>query len=143
MKQCLVAFLSIIFGMSSGIIIATAILAFITAVGLIPRLTAKTDTRTRFLAIGTAAILGSTMGSLFSLWDIQLAIPKIIIGIFGLFEGIFVGCLAVALAEILNVIPIARSRIKIKKGMGALVFAFAIGKMVGSLYYWFYPGFNR
>ncbi|MGL4797890.1 MAG: stage V sporulation protein AB [Cellulosilyticaceae bacterium] len=132
---------SIFFGVSSGIVIATAILAFITAIGLIPRFTAKTDTRTHYLAIGTAAVLGSSAGSMWSLFDLTMPIPKVIIGVFSLFIGMFIGCLAVALAEVLNVIPIAKNRIKLKKGMHLMMLSFAIGKLIGALYYWFNPGF--
>lgn len=142
MKQWLAATLSIIFGFSSGIIIATAVLAFIAAIGIIPRIAAKLDARTHYLAFGTAAILGSTLGSYLSIWDVVFIVPKFLVGIFSLFVGIFIGCLAIALAEVVNVIPIAKNRMKLKKGMRAMIVFFALGKVVGSLYYWFYPAFN-
>lgn len=142
MKKIITSALSIVFGFSSGVILATGILAFITAIGIIPRLTEKTGTRTHYLAVGTASVLGITAGSLFTLWDIHLYIPNFLIGLFSLFMGMFIGCLAVALAEVLNVMPIAKKRMRLKKGIWLMIVFFSLGKMVGSLYYWFYPGFN-
>lgn len=59
---------------------------------------------------------------------------------FGLFSGIFVGCLAVSLAEVIDVIPILSRRIGLKVGMRYFLLAIAIGKLVGSLIYFIIPG---
>lgn len=142
MSSVIAGALSIFFGFSSGIILATGILAFITVIGVIPRITEKADIRTHYRAIGTAATLGIIMGSLLSLFEVHFTLPKILIAAFGLLMGMFIGCLAVALAEVLDVIPITKRRFKIKQGIWLIIVAFSIGKLVGSLYYWFYPGFN-
>ena len=49
-----------------------------------------------------------------------------------MFAGVFVGCLAMALAEVLKVIPIFAMRVKLTCGMPFVVAAIAIGKGVGS-----------
>jgi stage V sporulation protein AB len=54
--------------------------------------------------------------------------------------GIFVGCLAIALSEVLDGIPIFARRVKLKKGVSIAVIAVAIGKLVGSFIY-FINGF--
>jgi stage V sporulation protein AB len=46
-----------------------------------------------------------------------------------------VGCIAVALAEILNTFPILFRRMSIKRGLSFMMLAMALGKMAGSLYY--------
>lgn len=55
--------------------------------------------------------------------------------VIGIFAGIFVGCLAIALAEVLDGIPIFARRIKLKMGLDIAIFSVAIGKLTGSLIY--------
>ena len=55
--------------------------------------------------------------------------------IFGFFAGMFVGCLALAIAEMLNSIPIFARRIGFRHGLGVAIAAAACGKLVGSLIY--------
>ena len=55
--------------------------------------------------------------------------------IFGLFAGIFVGCLALAIAEMLNTIPVFARRIGFRHGLGIAILSVAMGKLLGSLIY--------
>jgi stage V sporulation protein AB len=59
-------------------------------------------------------------------------------GVFGIFSGIFVGCWALALAEVLNVFPIFLRRINVTKGIGFVILGIAIGKVLGALVYFFF-----
>lgn len=135
--------LSILWGYASGVVIATGILSFINAIGIIPRIATKCNVTTHYYAVANASLLGIVIGNIFYLWDdlICLSLPKPLISLFGLVYGIFIGCLAMAVAEILNVMPIAKSRLKLKRGMYIVVLTFGIGKMVGTLFYYLYPGF--
>ena len=55
----------------------------------------------------------------------------------GIFTGIYVGTLAVSIAEMLDAIPIMVHRIDVKRGVSLVVAGLAVGKLVGSLfYYW-------
>ena len=54
---------------------------------------------------------------------------------YGLATGVFVGCVAVALAEILHTIPIIVDRFKIRKGVKYIIFSMALGKMFGNIVY--------
>ena len=132
----------ILWGFATGIIISTGVLSFINAIGIIPRLTTKAKITIHYYALANASLLGVIAGTIFYIWDIYLPLPKIVIALFGLAFGIFVGCLAVALAEVLDVIPISKSRLKLKRGVYIMVLAFALGKMIGSLFYYLYPGFH-
>ena len=53
----------------------------------------------------------------------------------GISAGIFVGSIAVALAEILNTFPITFRRMGLKVGLFWVMLAMAAGKVAGSLYY--------
>ena len=55
--------------------------------------------------------------------------------LFGLFAGMFVGCLALAIAEMLDSIPIFARRVGFRHGLGIAICAMAAGKFVGSLLY--------
>ncbi|MEG0950506.1 MAG: stage V sporulation protein AB [Niameybacter sp.] len=134
---------SIFWGFASGIVITTGILAFINAIGIIPRLATKCQVTRHYYAIANASLVGIILGTVFYLWAdwICLALPKPLVACFGLAHGIFIGCLAMALAEVLNVMPITKSRLKLKRGMYLVILSFAIGKMVGTLFYYLYPGF--
>ncbi len=57
--------------------------------------------------------------------------------LFGFFAGMFVGCLALAIAEMLDSIPILTRRISFRHGLGLAITGMAAGKLAGSLlYFW-------
>ena len=56
---------------------------------------------------------------------------------FGLGSGIQVGCLVMALAEIMNVFPIVFRRLQLKIGMQWVITSLAVGKALGGLWYFF------
>ena len=53
----------------------------------------------------------------------------------GLFAGMFIGCLALAIAEMLDSIPIFARRISFRHGLGGAILGMAAGKICGSLFY--------
>ena len=63
--------------------------------------------------------------------------------VIGIFAGIFVGCLSIALSEVLDGLPIFARRVRLKMGVSITVFAVAIGKVAGAIVYFingFYEG---
>ncbi|MNO07833.1 hypothetical protein D3C81_2302000 [compost metagenome] len=54
-----------------------------------------------------------------------------------MFNGIFVGMLAAALTEVLNVLPILAKRLHMQKYLLGLLMAMVFGKVAGSLFEWF------
>ena len=70
-----------------------------------------------------------------SLSGLQRTIGVFLQGSFGVFAGMFIGCLALAIAEMLDSIPIFARRIGFRHGIGLAVFSVGIGKLVGSLWY--------
>ena len=72
------------------------------------------------------------MGETTAVWH---TIGNFLLILFGIFSGIFVGCLALAIAEMLNTIPIFARRIGFRHGLGLAILAVALGKLVGSLIY--------
>ncbi|MCL2217181.1 MAG: stage V sporulation protein AB [Defluviitaleaceae bacterium] len=132
---------SIFVGFASGVIVAGAVFAFITAVGVVPRLAQKTKTNQHIRIYEMAIGLGGLLGVAAVTMQIYLPIGTPAVVILSLFVGIFLGCLAMSLAETLNVIPIFTRRARLQRGIFFLILAIAIGKMAGSLMYFLVPGF--
>ena len=82
----------------------------------------------------SAIVLGGTIGSLLSVYHFPMRIGDVGIIIFGVFAGIFVGCLSMALAEAIRVFPILCQRINLNYGIYLLIFMMAAGKALGTLY---------
>lgn len=123
-------------GLSSGFAVAAGVFAFIISVGVIPRMIGKSRTVKDVMIYETIILLGGTFGNLFSLFEWKLPLGITLLILFGVSAGVFTGCLAVALAEILNSFPIMFRRLRIKEGLGWVLFFMAMGKTVGSLYFY-------
>lgn len=121
-------------GMFSGIAVAAGLFAFLTTVGVVTRLAAGTKTAKYVMLYETVAIVGTTLANAMDLFQWQIFVGVVIRIVCGLFFGVFVGCLAAALAEVVNVFPVMTRRIKLKVGMPVLVVAFALGKSLGAWY---------
>lgn len=120
-------------GLSSGIVIAGAVFAFIAIIGVVPRFAQKTNTTNKIILYEEAIILGGIFGSLEYLFEFQIPLNAVFVIIYALFVGIFYGVLAVSLAEVLDVIPIIRRRLNIHKGIALFITVLAIGKLTGGL----------
>ena len=122
-----------ILGISSGLLAAAGIFAFIVMIGIFTRLASRTRTSSYTSLYENMIILGGSLGNVLIIYGLH--IPLFITGtiVFGLFSGIFVGCLAMALAEVLNVFPILIKRAGIVCGLPVIILCVAIGKAVGAL----------
>jgi len=125
-------------GFSGGIAVGTGFVAFLSVIGIIPRLTQITKTIKKIRAYEFAVILGAIFGCWISLRNTVFNLPNIFSVFIGLLAGIFIGMLAAALTEVLNVFPILAKRIGIQKKIVYLLMAIALGKVFGSLFHWIY-----
>ncbi|MGG0178372.1 stage V sporulation protein AB [Gottfriedia acidiceleris] len=125
-------------GFSGGIAVGTGFVAFLSVIGIIPRLTQLTKTIKKIRAYEFAVILGAIFGCWISLRNTVFNLPNIFSVFIGLLAGIFIGMLAAALTEVLNVFPILAKRIGIQKKIVYLLMAIALGKVFGSLFHWIY-----
>ena len=125
-------------GFSGGIAVGTGFVAFLSVIGIIPRLTQLTKTIKKIRAYEFAVILGAIFGCWISLRNTVFNLPNIFSVFIGLLAGIFIGMLAAALTEVLNVFPILAKRIGIQKKIVYLLMAIALGKVFGSSFHWIY-----
>ncbi|MBQ2744814.1 MAG: stage V sporulation protein AB [Lachnospiraceae bacterium] len=129
--------LLIVIGIGSGMAIAAGVFALITKVGVIPQIADVTHTAAYVTTYEMAILAGALFGNYVTIFSISLSLPTWVMGIFGIFSGIFVGCLATALAESLNVTAIFTRRLRLHTGIAWIVLSMALGKIFGSLIYFF------
>ena len=143
-------------GVSSGLLVAGGVFTVLLSVGLVPRFAGKTHTGQRIFLYEEMVVFGTLLGNFLSVSDCAAGAVRRLYGflaeqaaglwevftvcmqaLFGLFAGIFVGCLALAIAEMLDSIPIFARRISFRHGLGLAVLSVSLGKLAGSLYYFF------
>lgn len=126
----------ILFGISGGSLVGTSAAAFITLLDIVPRLAQLTDS-SAFIRFYEKLLITSTFSiTLLSLLGGSINLSKILLIPIGFSFGVFVGLLASALAEVINVIPVLVRRVKITKNLYIILFAMSLGKVTGSLIYW-------
>lgn len=131
----------ILLGFGAGLVISGAVYAFIAVIGVVPRLAGRTGTGKYIKWYEEAIILGGILGCALMNVDVYFPIGKIAVIIYSLLIGMFYGCLAVSLAEVLNVIPVLARRTRLRQGIKWFITAIALGKLAGSVLYYFVPGF--
>ena len=140
-------------GASYGLLSAAGVFTVLVAVGLIPRFAGKTHTARYVLLYEEMVIFGTLAGCFvtvfpeYSQWGsflreqfpekmrLWLAMGLAAQAVFGLLSGMFIGCLALAIAEMLDSIPIFARRISFRHGLGWAILGMAAGKLCGSLFY--------
>jgi stage V sporulation protein AB len=131
--------LTVIFvGFAGGLVVGTGFVAFLVVLGVIPRLTQLTKTMQWIRAYEWSAVTGAVAGGWMSLRHSVLYISKYWLIPIGLLHGVFIGMLAAALTEVLNVWPILAKRIGVDDKIVILLMAIVFGKIAGSLFQWIY-----
>ena len=129
-------FLALI-GMSAGIIVAGGLFSFIVELGVIADFADRTHTADKILLYEDVVAAGAVLGNLFQIFEIHLPGQMFLLTLFGVFSGVFVGCWAMALAEILNVFPIFMRRARIARYLAVFILMTALGKGLGdALFFW-------
>lgn len=142
-----------IIGISSGLMVSAGVFTVLFVVGLVPRFAGRTETAWCEMFYEECLIAGGILADVVSVYPIKGSIGQILsmfslaeglttkvittvlLILTGVFSGIFVGCLSIALSEVLDGIPIFARRIRFKKGLSIAVLAIALGKAVGSFIY--------
>ncbi len=136
--------LILIIGFAGGLAVGSGFVAFLAVLGVIPRLLQVTKTYKKIHFYEFSVILGALTGSLLSLNFFKLTIPSFFLAPIGLLSGVFIGLLAAALTEMLNVFPLLTKRMGLDDRLMPLLMAFVFGKVFGSLFQWLYfHSFNK
>ncbi|WP_242161703.1 stage V sporulation protein AB [Bacillus cereus group sp. BfR-BA-01522] len=128
----------IMIGLAGGLAVGGGDVAFLAVLGVIPRLVQLTKSWKYIQVFEWAVIGGTLVGAWCSLRNITFQISQYWLIVLGIFCGTFIGMLAAALTEVLNVLPILAKRIRIDEKIVLLLIALVLGKVVGSLFHWIY-----
>ena len=125
--------LFLLVGFGGGILVAGGMFAFLVLIGVLTRLAAGTKTAKFLNFYEDISLLGGTIGNIAYLYHVGIPVGTIGFLLYGLGAGIFTGCLAAALAEVVKMMPVLSERLSLKRGMTIIMIIFAFGKMVGAL----------
>ncbi|GKU81073.1 stage V sporulation protein AB [Niallia sp. NCCP-28] len=128
----------IFIGLAWGTTVGAGYVAFLTVFGIIPRLTQLTKTGNKIYAYEWSVVCGAVCGTLAFLREPVFSLPAILLLFFGLAGGVYVGMIAAALTEVLNVFPLLAKRVGIDDRLLILMMAIVLGKICGSLFHWMY-----
>lgn len=139
MGEWLMQLFVMLLGLSGGLAVGSGLVAFLIILDLIPRLAQLAYAYRLSFWFESAVICGSMYWTFADFMDWNLFLPKaVFLTIAGLMTGIFVGMLAGALTEVMNVLPILAKRMNLSDYLVGLVMAMVLGKTLGSLFDWLF-----
>lgn len=126
-----------VLALSGGALVGTAAAAFITLLDIVPRLAQVTNTSDKIGIYEITITISAALISFLTLvgWGAGIK-SKIFLVVVGFTLGAFIGLLASALAEVLNVMPVLFRRVRVQRYVIAVLVAIALGKVVGSFFSW-------
>ncbi|MBM7577483.1 stage V sporulation protein AB [Jeotgalibacillus terrae] len=122
-------------GISGGFAVGGGFVAFISVLGVLPRVILLTSQKSQLRIIEWALIAGALCGTGVLFGPVYIQTPFLVPAA-GLFSGLFIGMMAAALTEVLNVIPLITRRLKVAGSLQIIIAAIIAGKVAGSLFYW-------
>ena len=123
-------------GLAGGGAVGSAFVALLIVLDVVPRLVQLTRAYRRSAVFESALLLGTLYWSSADLFRWVTPLPRLSLLLPSALSGIFVGMMAAALTEVLNVIPIFAKRLGLDRFLFALLIAMVLGKMAGSIVDW-------
>lgn len=123
-------------GLAGGLVVGTGMVALLVVLDIIPRLVQVARSYRSVRTFEGAIVLGAVIWTAADFFDWQLTLWPWWTALIGLFAGCFVGMLAAALTEVINVLPILARRLQLGHYIGWLFLAMICGKVIGSLFDW-------
>lgn len=142
-------------GMCFGILTSAGVFTVLSTVSLVPRFIGRTHSAKCIYLYENMIVLGTIAGGLFSVFADRLDIgavaletlhlpqklwlygTDVFLAIAGLSSGMMTGCLALAIAEMLDSIPIFTRRVSFRHGLGIVILCMAAAKVTGSFFYFY------
>ena len=123
------------FGIGAGAVTAAGYFAIIAAVGIINRFAAFTNTSSKIKLYELVLSFGAIIGNLLIIFRPSYGLWNWLVILVGVLCGMFTGCFLLSLAEAIKGLPVFLRKAKIQKGISAIIIALAIGKTLGSIFY--------
>lgn len=124
-------------GLAAGGAIAGAYVALISSLGVYTRLEEWAGYGRKTMRLETIILIGTTIGNILTIYNIQVPLGQIGLLFCGLCFGIFTGCLAAALVDMVKLFPILCRRIRLRHGLPYIIYAVGLGKTIGCLIQFF------
>lgn len=131
--------LLLLIGSGGGVLVAAGVVALLVGLGIITRFAGISRTAVHTQLYESAILLGAVYGNMLTVYGMTIFKGRLMLAVVGLTSGMYVGAWIMALAEVINIFPIAARRIGLAKGISVIVITLALGKTVGSLLH-FYMG---
>ncbi|GMK37923.1 stage V sporulation protein AB [Paenibacillus sp. CCS19] len=126
-------------GLGGGLAVGSGLVSLLIILDLIPRLAQLGNAYRKSVWFETAVTAGALFWTVADFMNWKLYLPnQLVMPIAGVLDGLFVGLLAAALTEVMNVLPILAKRMSLSRHIAALVWAMVLGKTAGSLFDWLY-----
>ncbi len=125
-----------VIGVASGLAVGSGFVALLVVLDVIPRLAQLTRSFGRAYWFEGAIVSGALYWTWADFFGWTLGLPHVSVVIVGLLSGVFIGLIAAALTEVLNVFPILAKRLRLQEKLLSLLLAMVIGKIAGSLFDW-------
>lgn len=123
--------LLIIVGLSSGAVIASGFFSFVIGLGIVSKFADSTRTADWVHRYEDVITLGGIFGTTLYIYQFPIKFAYIFMPIIGGAAGVFVGCWAMSIAEVINIFPVFIRRIKLVKYIKYIVTSIALGKGIG------------
>lgn len=125
-------------GFSSGVMVAGGIFALIVGLKIIPRFADFTHTAHHMMLYENCIVWGGILGNIVNVYDLPVRTGFIGLVVFGFVGGIYVGAWAMALAEIVDTIPIFTRRVSLKRGFRLMIYMMAVGRTIGGMIHFYF-----
>ncbi len=122
-------------GVCAGAVVAAGLFAFVVTIGVVVRIIGKSHTGAKSRFYEDCIVAGAAVGNLYYFFNWALPGGRVAMVVFGVFSGIYVGSLVMALAETVNAIPVMSRRLRLTVGLQYLILSVAVGKALGALVY--------
>ena len=132
-KMWIRSILLIFYGLCAGGLIAASFLAFLSMLGVIPRLAGLTKSIKYARAYESFVAAGGILGTLAFIYRWSIRAGYWLLAAY----GIFIGCMIGALAETIKSLPIFSRRLKLRSGIPYVIYGIALGKMFGCYMYFY------
>ncbi len=136
-------FIYLFISFATGAVISSAIFAFLTVIGLIPRLILKTKTEKHISLYENVIILSGLMTSLTYTLHLSFPSPVIFVWYILFCLGVYTGSLAVCLTEVMDILPIIVRKFGMDNDTKLLMVLIGIGKGLGAFVFYFFKVYKN
>lgn len=123
-------------GLSAGIVSGSALCALYIALGIITKSATSLGVRRITKPILFSFTAGGILATAATIFGLSIKLGIIMSSVYGLFAGIFIGILIGCIADVVSSISIIKNFGISNKSIIAIIIAFGVGKLIGSMVYW-------